>query len=531
MSIPVQATQFPPSSPSRAKSSPKLAWVWALTVLLAAGAMVTAANLTHDRLFHPKAGSADAARQHGAVALVAIDQKKPAHDLTTTVVLPEGKFKQADIRVEPVQTVEMPKEVAVTGRIEADPNRRVDIRPRASGVVRTVPVLPGSKVKKGDALVVLDSPDVGSARLKVRERQRELATVRVEAAWKAEIAANVRAMIEQFRKGVEPQPLIRQFAGKSLGVSRGTLISAFIELEIAAHEQEKQTELNREKIMGEHSLFVAQHRKEGAQAVFEGALESVGFQVAQDDRVARQMVRNAEEMVVDAAQRLRILGVSEDINDLLAHPERASAFPSGAEDLTAYPIVAPFDGTVVSTLTVFSQRAEPTDTLFVLADLSKVHAVANIDESKFAILPGLGGGKVRLTAAAYAGRSFESRMLYTGAEVDPNTRTVRLVSETDDPDGLLKLGMPINIVLDTATTEKALTVPIGSVVEVEGKGSAVFVPGQGERTFVIRPVKLGREALGRQVVAEGLKPEEKVVVAGAFLIKSELLLQQEKEEE
>jgi cobalt-zinc-cadmium efflux system membrane fusion protein len=531
MSVHVPAAQSPPSSLSRAKLSPMLAWGWALAAILGAGAVATAAILTHDRLYHSEAGSTGAARQDGAPASAAVDEKAPAHDLTTTVVLPEGKFKQADIRVESVQTVDMPKEVAVTGRIEADPNRRVDVRPRASGVVRTVPVPPGSKLKKGDALVVLDSPDVGSARLKVREKQRELATVRVEAAWKAEIAANVRAMIEQFRKGIEPQPLIKQFAGKSLGASRGTLISAFVELEIASHEQEKQTELNREKIMGEHSLFVAQHKKEGAQSIFEGSLESVGFQVAQDDRVARQMVRNAEEMVVDAAQRLRILGVTEDINDLLAHPERASALPSGSEDLTAYPIVAPFDGTVVSTSTVFSQRVELTDTLFVLADLSKVHAVANIDESRFAILPGLGGGKVRLTAAAYPGRSFESRMLYTGAEVDPNTRTVRLVSETDDPEGLLKLGMPINIVLDTATTEKALTVPIGSVVEVEGKGSSVFVPGERERTFVIRPVKLGREALGRQVVAEGLKPGDHVVVAGAFLIKSELLLQQEKEED
>jgi membrane fusion protein, heavy metal efflux system len=498
-----------------------LAWTWVLAAILAAGVGVTAANLTHDRLFHP------------TVVAPVVDRKKPTHDLTTTVVLAEGKFKQADIRVEPVQAVDMPREVAVTGKIEADPNRRVDIRPRASGVVRTVPVLPGSKVKKGDYLVVLDSPDVGSARLKVREKQRELAIVRVEAAWKAEIAANTRAMIEQIRKGTEVQPLIKQFEKKSLGVSRGTLISAFTEFEIASHEQEKQTELNREKIMGEHGLFVAQHKKEGAQSTFEGLQESVGFQVTQDDRIARQMVRNAEEMVVDAAQRLRLLGVTEDINDLLAHPERASALPSGTEDLTAYPIVAPFDGTVVSTLTVISQRVEPTDALFVLADLARVHAVANIDESKFAILPGLGkaGGKVRLTAEAYPGRSFESRMLYIGSEVDPNTRTVRLVSETDDPDGLLKLGMPINIVLDTATTEKALTVPIGSVVEVEGKGSAVFVPGEGERTFVIRPVKLGREALGRQVVVEGLKPGDKVVVAGAFLIKSELLLQQESEED
>ena len=300
--------------------------------------------------------------------------------------MPEGKFQQAGIRVEPVRDLEMPREVAVTGKVEADPNRRVEVRPKAAGVVRTVPVLPGTKVRKGDTLVMLDSPDVGSARLRVRERQRELATVRVEAAWKAEIAANVRAMIEQFRRGMEAQALLRQFAGKTLGMSRGTLISAFADLEIASHEQEKQAELNKEKIVGEHALFLAQHIKEGAQGKFDAALETVGFQVAQDDRVAKQVVRNAEEMVVDAAQRLRILGVAEDIDDLLAHPERASALPSGSEDLVGYPIVAPFDGTIVATSTVRSQRVEPADVLFVLADLSEVHAVANVHESNFGLL-------------------------------------------------------------------------------------------------------------------------------------------------
>ena len=34
-------------------------------------------------------------------------------------------------------------------------------------------------------LVILDSPDVGTARLNLRARQRELVTARIEAAWKA----------------------------------------------------------------------------------------------------------------------------------------------------------------------------------------------------------------------------------------------------------------------------------------------------------------------------------------------------------
>ena len=47
----------------------------------------------------------------------------------------------------------------------------------------------------GDTLVILDSPDVGKARLDLRARQRELVTARFEAAWKSEIATNVASLI------------------------------------------------------------------------------------------------------------------------------------------------------------------------------------------------------------------------------------------------------------------------------------------------------------------------------------------------
>ncbi|WP_435008963.1 efflux RND transporter periplasmic adaptor subunit [Tundrisphaera lichenicola] len=505
----------------------KMPAVWVIGLVLAMMALVAAAELTHDRLFH-REGSASAGQPSRAEAPA--EAPGPGFDPATTVVMAVGKFESAGIQVEPAREVEMPREVQVTGKIEADATRRVDLHPQALGIVRTVPVLPGTKVRKGDTLVVLDSPDIGSARLLIRERQRALATARVEADWRAEIASNTEAMIDQLRKGTPAQELARTFASRQLGASRGTLLSAYADLENAAHEADKMTTLNQKKIIGEHPLFIAQHARESAQAKFDASLEQIRFDVAQQDRIARQAARNAEEMVVDAAQRLRILGVPVDVDDLLAHPEKASALPSGSEDLTAYPILAPFDATVVSTAISISERVETANILFTLVDVSKVYAVANIPESDFSALPGLSDGKITLTATAYPGRTFEAKMLYTGADVDPITRTVRMVAEAENPDGLLKLGMFATIVLDTRAIEKATTVPLSSVVEFEGK-PAVFVPGKEERSFVIRPVKLGRDAQGRQVVTEGIKSGEPVVVAGAFLVKSELILQNETDEE
>ncbi len=506
------------------KGSSKAALSWAIAGSSGLLVAVAGATLAHDRLFHGAVPAAEARPEAG-----------PAIDRATTVALPEGKFRAAGIRVEGAASVELPREFSVTGRVEADPNRRVEVRPRAQGVVRSVPVLPGTRVKAGDVLVVLESPDVGSARLKVRERQRELATARVESERKATVADNVESMVRRLAEGASAKEVARQFANKPMGAARGALISAWAELELASHEYEKQNDLNKKKIVGEHPVFIAEHTQEGAQAKFEAALDTARYDAQIGDRVARQAARTAEEMVVDAAQRLRILGVPEDIADLLAHPERASALPSGAEDLTSYPIVAAIDGTIVATLAVRSQRVDPADLLFVLADLSVVHAVANVPESDFAALPALAaGGRVRLAASAFPGRPFDARILYVGADVDPSTRTIRLVAEAPNADGLLFLNLFARITLDTAAAEAAVAVPAAALVELDEGGTArpaVFVPARGEHAFARRWVRPGREVGDRRVILEGLKAGERVVTAGAFLLKSELILQNEEGEE
>ena len=91
--------------------------------------------------------------------------------------------------------------------------------------------------------------------------------------------------------------------------------------------------------------------------------------------------------------------------------------------------------------------------------------------------------------------------------------------------------MFVRIVLDGANTERTVTVPTASIVEIEGQ-KVVFLPsGKDERTFTVRPVKLGREVGDRQTILAGLTSGEMVVSSGAFFLKSELILQNETEED
>ena len=81
----------------------------------------------------------------------------------TTVVLSEAKLKAAKLTTAQARYDELSTELGVPGRIEVNADRRIDIRPRAAGVVREVHALLGQNVKRGDPLVTLDSPDVGTA--------------------------------------------------------------------------------------------------------------------------------------------------------------------------------------------------------------------------------------------------------------------------------------------------------------------------------------------------------------------------------
>ncbi|MBY0395220.1 MAG: efflux RND transporter periplasmic adaptor subunit [Thermoleophilia bacterium] len=507
------------ASAERGKWAWKSAWPWLSWAVLGAGVALLIANLAlHETLFHRGAGDA-AASAAGETAPAGPDGAS-----ATTVALTEEKRKAAGLETEPSTLATVPMELGVPGTIEANLDRQVLVRPRAPGVVREAKALLGQVVKKGDLLAILDSPDVGTARLDLRARQRALGTARIEARFRSEVARNVADLIPLLRRNTEVPEVERTYSGKTLGAARASLLGAYAKYATALQEEEKTTALFKRQVIGEHPMVVATHAREGAQAEFQAAVEQARFDANQEDLLAAQRVKKAEADVVDAAQRLRILGVPEDISALLA--ESAPETPAD-EDVTAYRVVAPFDGTLIAKAAVPSQRVTPDDALYTLADLSAVWVRANVRESDFPMLPALKAGTIRLSAAGYPGRSFEAHVLSISPTVDPATRTVALRAETPNADGLLKLGMFVRITVDTADASKVVTVPTAAIVEIEGK-HGVFVPsGDDGRTFSFKPLTLGRETAGRQVVADGLGVGEPVVSKGAFLLKSELILQNE----
>ncbi len=461
-----------------------------------------------------------------------IEPVRGANGATATVSLSESKSKAAGLSTEKVRVERMAAELGVAGRIEVDADRRLEVRSRVPSVVREVHVVLGQHVKRGEPLVTLDSPDVGAARLKLRGAQRSLLTARVEADWKNSIAETVASLVPQIVKRVDAEVLEKEFADKPLGAFRGVLLDAYSQYDMAAHEEEKTANLSGRQIIGEHPAILARHSRQGFHAKLLSAVEQVKFDAAQQARLAHEGLKAAEAAVIDAGQRLRILGVALDVQSLIGEADRVD--DKGIDDdVTLYQLVAAFDGTILTKSAVLSQRADPADLLFTLADLTDVWVTASVPESDLAKIPNVRGGPVRLSATAYPGRTFNATLLSSSALVDPLTRTVPLLARAENPEGLLRPGLFARIHLDAPVSETVLTVPAASVVEVDGR-AGVFRPEGSDPdrpTFGLCSIVPGRQVGDRVVVESGLKEGDLVVAGGAFVLKSELILQNTPDED
>ena len=325
---------------------------------------------------------------------------KPAN----TVLLSESKLKAAKVTTAQARYDLLKTELGVPGRIEVNADRRIEIRPRASGVIREVHAFP---VRPSSA-VIHSSP--WKVPIWVRQAQPPGQAARTQhgadrGAMEIPSRGHGGLLIPEIRKGTDPAAIEKEFADKPLGSYRGSLLQAYAEFDIASHEEEKTAGLRREEVIGEHPAVLAMHTRQGVQAKLYAAIEQVKFDAAQAKRLADQQVRKAESDVIDAAQRLRILGVHEDIRDLLDHADKADTLAVN-EDVTVYRINAPFDGTIIRKDAVASQKADLNDVLFTVADLKTVWVTANIAESDVASVPKIRGGAIRLSATAYGTRCF-----------------------------------------------------------------------------------------------------------------------------
>jgi len=223
---------------------------------------------------------------------------------------------------------------------------------------------------------------------------------------------------------------------------------------------------------------------------------------------AAELQRRQSEYEIAAAEmrasqdQLRVLGMTSEAIEQLAK--------SGAIDSNAN-VVASLSGVVVERKVVPGQVVQPSDALFVVADLQRVWAVAQVPEQQFFQVQV--GQKVRIEVPALNKQEIVGRLIFVGQTVNPETRTVLVRTELDNAKGILKPAMLATMLIDSAPSPR-IVVPHGAVVR-EDDQDFVFVE-VSPNTYRLSPVKLEAERNGVRIVTQGLKTGQRIVSDGAF---------------
>ena len=258
-----------------------------------------------------------------------------------------------------------------------------------------------------------------------------------------------------------------------LGQARAELSRARALLDVASQNRDRQERLRAEGINSERSLLEAQLQYEEAEA----------------ERGA-------------ARSRLRVFGVTG----------------GSGPGLT---LESPMNGVVVERHATQGENVSPDETLLVVADVSSVWVIGRVYEQQVSrVLPGMAA---TLTLAAYPGREWSGRVDFVGMSLDEDTRTLPIRVEFDNPDGVLRPGLfgSLRLTSDTEARSNVL-VPLDAVQEIDGS-PVVFVEGEHSGEYAAVRVALGPQDARQVEVTEGLSTGQRVVVEGAFALKSELL--------
>jgi cobalt-zinc-cadmium efflux system membrane fusion protein len=190
-------------------------------------------------------------------------------------------------------------------------------------------------------------------------------------------------------------------------------------------------------------------------------------------------------------------------------------------------LLAPTNGSIIKLDAGEGEIVQEDQELFTIADLSTVWVEADIREKDLAsIRIGL---PVKIITEAYPDQSFNTTISSISELLDVKTRTIKVRCELPNSDGRLRLQMFVRVIVETTTTASALMIP-SKAVEMEGNRTYVFVAA-GPTSFAKRFVTVGDEVGGSVKILDGLRPGEKLVTEGAFVLKSELAKSTFQEEE
>jgi HlyD family secretion protein len=360
-----------------------------------------------------------------------------------------------DSRLATVETGTLARSVVATGKIE--PITKVEIKSKANGIIKALPVEVDQQVEAGTVLVELDRENLLA---RVREARATLQGAR---------AAEQAAEAQHDKSRVEAEGPEVEFARRSHERAQ----SLFERKLIPQHELEQ----------ARTALDQAENKRRAAQSQLSIAKAQVS-EAAANVAQAQAAVERAEEELANATIRAPIRGriLARDIEI----------------------------GSPVSSILNMGAAATP---VITMGDISQVFVRGRVDETEIGNLRL--GQPARIRVETFKDRVFQGKVTQIspmGVEKD-NVTNFEVRVSIDNPGHELKANMTANAEIVLEERANVVIVPEAAVIYDADRRASVDVVAPRERTGRRRvPITVGISNGTRTQVVEGLKQGDRVVL-------------------
>jgi len=465
---------------------------------------------------------------------------------TASFQLEAERAKENGIETTPARMAPMQAELKVAGTVTSTANGRALVSPSVSGKILKLFVGPGDKVRQGQPLAIVESPELVVAGTAVSDAER------IRTAAEADVAkaksqldlarAHLRTAVAQLdrqqsmaKAGAFSQPSL-QAAQTAVNQAESDLASAKADEDVHKVQLERAERLYAQELIARTELEQArllviqdQVRVQRAASDLSRANDSLRREqsIAQKGLLTAREVQSAEaearsaKLEVDQAQiglqaaQSGLLGARKAVENARSNVSavRGNGNRGGSNTVT---LSAPISGTVTERKATIGQVVERSTELFEIENLDTVWVTANVPEKDIVHIER--GLQVRISAAAFPDRTFAGVVQLLGNHLNATTRTIPVQCLVLNAQGLLREDMFANVLVRLGRSTRSLVVP-DSAIDAHGEDVGVFI-ASGDR-YEKREVKAGRSAGGFTEILEGLKEGERVVSKGMFIVESE----------
>jgi membrane fusion protein, multidrug efflux system len=258
----------------------------------------------------------------------------------------------------------------------------------------------------------------------------------------------------------------------------------------------------------------------------EGQRVRAGDALAELDAAAlRAELDQARALFDDArSQLVRARGLQPGQNIAAQRLETLEALTRQAEGrvrqaqarLEELSVTAPFSGRVGLRQVSVGALVQPGTVVTTLDDISRVRVEFAVPEIYVARVRE--GSAVTARSSAFGERRFEGRVAVVDTRIDTATRTIRVVSEFDNPEEVLKPGLFMTVELEMERRDNALLIAEEALDPIGDRNYVYVIRDDRARRVEVR---LGQRLPGEVEVLSGLRAGEPVVVRGVQRLRND----------